>query len=136
MPSGFTLTKKLRHEDNHAQRLFTYAPSLREAPPTQKSSYLGGGQISGLFFLRNQPVFPPLSSQNFLKNQPVLHLYSAQEKEKLQPTIFRALHAGCKVYRDRGGLPRSSSPPLPADNETDPAHKENGGLLGIRYLCD
>ncbi|EEN82232.1 hypothetical protein POREN0001_0420 [Porphyromonas endodontalis ATCC 35406] len=32
MPSGFTLTKRLRHEDNHAQRLFTYAPSLREAP--------------------------------------------------------------------------------------------------------
>ncbi|EEN82258.1 hypothetical protein POREN0001_0423 [Porphyromonas endodontalis ATCC 35406] len=71
-----------------------------------------------------------------MKNQPVLHLYSAQEKEKFQPTIFRALHAGCKVYRDRGGLPRSSSPPLPADNEADPAHKENGGLLGIRYLCD
>lgn len=136
MPSGFTLTKKLRHEDNHAQRLFTYAPSLREAPPTQKSFYPGGGQISGLFFLRNQPVFPPLSSQNFLKNQPVLHLYSAQEKEKIQPTIFRALHTGCKVHKDRRSLPRSSPPFLRTGREADPTHKENGGLLGIRYLCN
>lgn len=50
MPSGFTLTKKLRHEDNHAQRLFTYAPSLREAPPLPKNPLIWEAGKSQAYF--------------------------------------------------------------------------------------